>query len=341
MQVPAEMLLDKCTSQIKLQQGTAFFQSGHFSKSLECYIEAQRSDPSCLIAASNGSEAAIRSNDFALAYSLAMTAHHIDPAHVKTWFRIVRSLSLLNQSTKALIFVADLERASTEQRLMLHQAIAEVSPTCTMLHKGILLSRVSSTQYKIITSVKIPVGACLLRETPFLPWTKLELQDDRAMASFVRCPEEHLDRTEGLFPRAAEDMPPDFALFRGLERRVRALLPADADDAAVQRRVMALARCKLCAFEGDLHHFAALIDHCCAPNCEVAPPRPGRPNPPTAAIPGRDTGPRAQIHRPECCIRSPLRQRGPTRQLIGRICWRPAGLFPAVSAVRQAAGQAP
>ena len=211
----------------------------------------------------------MRLSEFELAYSLAAAAFQLDRGHKKTWFRIVRALAYLNQSARAHIFVADLDCASLEHRLLLHQAISEASPTCATLHKGLFVSRVSASQYKVISSANIPLGACLLKETPFLPWTKTELQDDKAMAAFVRCPDEHLDRTEGLFPRTYADIPPHFALFRGLETRVRALLPADSPPNTTERRVMALTRCKMCAFESGLHHFAALIDHSCAPSCEV------------------------------------------------------------------------
>jgi tetratricopeptide (TPR) repeat protein len=256
------------------KQGSDFFREGDYAKALQFFMKAHNEDTSDVLAASNGSEAALRLNRFDLAYTLASSAFLLDPRHTKTWFRIVRSLALSNQSTKAHIFVADLENISMDQRIMLHQTISEASPTCTLLHKGLFVSRVSSSQYKVISSIDIPLGACLLSESPFIPWTKVELQDDLAMAAFAQCPEEYLDRTEGLFPRTHADIPPDFALFRGLEQRVRACLPEDSSPAAAERRVIALARCKMCAFESGIHHFAALLDHSCAPSCEVCPQRP-------------------------------------------------------------------
>ncbi len=255
------------------QQGTAHFQAGNYAKALFCYLEAHEADKSDTIAASNASESALRLKKYGLAYSLAMTAYSLDPTHAKTWFRIVRSLALMNQSAKAHIFVADLESASADERVKLHQAIAEDSPTCAMLRDGLLVERIGASQYAVFSRVGIPRGALVLKETPFLPWSKLELQDDMAMAAFMRCPDEHVDRTDGLFPRSVEDFPTDFGLFTDLRERVRTLLP-DATDAAVERRMVGLARCKMCAFESGLHHFAALIDHSCAPNCEVAQTRP-------------------------------------------------------------------
>jgi hypothetical protein len=121
----------------------------------------------------------------------------------------------------------------------------------------------------MVTASLISRGACIVREKPFLRWTKHQLVDDAALAVFLREPAEHLARAEGLFPRHASEMPMHLGVFADLKTRIRAAAPAAASDEEVRQWTLGLARCKLCAFAAGLCHFIPFIDHACIPNCEV------------------------------------------------------------------------
>ncbi|EKX46879.1 hypothetical protein GUITHDRAFT_137874 [Guillardia theta CCMP2712] len=244
------------------------FREGNYEEALATYHDLFRTNEADRFALEHAIECALRCSRNDLVYELFVRACALYPTEETLIAKAVQALASSNKASKALATLAMHGDLSVMTKIRLNNLLASSSPTCLFLLHGVLVDGRGGQQCFFRTETPIPTGTCVLREKPFLPWTKNELQDDDCLSRFIGAEEEDLDSTEGLYPRSYDERLEDVEVLQGLGDRIRQLDPSLSRE-RVEKLRLVLSRCKMCAFETGLHHLSAFFDHSCSPNCEV------------------------------------------------------------------------